>query len=263
MPIPYVPQPTDVADVNQINSNFSYLVSKIGELSGPNRIINPTEFTMGGRNNVLFTGSHDQDVDPDYNFFQISYNADWNYSSAWRFSRFVNGLGATAIRMGSGVFEVMMTSRTDGSLNKQMDTVFKMKATSGEDYMYLPKEWSIKVIDGVSTDINHFRLTRKPITPYTITENSTLNSSVTVYDAFTQGIPTNAKAITVTTDVPSGGPLRIYMEQASRHWKYGVSLRGGGEGFIRLGQGAYAGKYVVQAVTAISNASIYITDYWV
>lgn len=268
MAIPIVFIPNEQARANDLNANFAYILSIIGELSTPGRVHTTTEFLMGFRQNTLQTGTHDTGVDPNYNFFQIGYNADWNYSSTWKFTRFINNLGASAIRLGEGSFEVMTTSATTGSLDAQLRTVFKIKATTGtpnSDYIYIPKGWSMQIVDGIAGGIEDYRLTRVFLdTPKAIYENQALNTGIDVIEASIYDIPTFAKAIEITTDVIStSGALKFYQDRAVRHWKYGFVSRSGGSGVVQLGEGSHAGKFVIERSGPISSASAYITSYFI
>lgn len=270
MGLPHIFQPGEVANAQDVNENFEFLMSIIGELSTPSRQTTLSEFLLGLRSNTLLTGTQDDGVSSANRFFQIGYNADWNLSGgAWKFLRFDTGWGATALRLGPGSLSVFATDDTGGSLNARMHKIFGLTADAGEgDYMYLPKETAVQHVDRVSTGIQDFRLTKVFLTtPRTIFENQALNASTVVYTATDYGVDIHAKAICVTTDVVStSGYLKLYAEQAvssDRHVKYGFVSRNGGAGDVQLGQGSKAGKFVIERTGAITSASVYVTGYLV
>lgn len=269
MGLPYIFQPGEVANAQDVNANFQFIMSIIGELSTPDRVSTISEFQLGLRSNTLLTGTHDSGAE-DFRFFQIGYNADWNFSGGvWKFVRFDTGWGATALRLGVGGLEVFATNNDTGSLNAHMHKIFGLTADeSGGDYMFLPKSVDIRHVDREATGIQDYRLTKVFLTtPRTIFENQALNASTVVYTATDYGVPIEAKAICVTTDVVStSGYLKMYAEQtssANRHIKYGFVSRQGGAGDVQLGQGSKAGKFVIERTGSITSASVYVTGYLV
>lgn len=268
MAIPHIFVPGDVASATEVNENFQFVMSLLGELSTPGRIKTLSEFQLGLRSNTLFTGTHDDGLSGSNRFFQLGYNADWNFSGGtWKFVRFDSGWGATALRLGIDGFEIYATDNATGSLNARMHNIFSARAdeTTG-DYVYLPKSTDIRHVDRATTGIQDYRLTKIFLTtPRTIFENQALNTGTVVYTATDYGVPTEAKAVCLTTDVvSSSGYLKMYAEMSSsadRHVKYGFVSRNGGAGDVQLGQGSKAGKFVIERTGSITSASVYVTGY--
>lgn len=244
------------------------MLSLVGALSTPDRPKPPPEFQIGFRQNTLFTGTHDSGS-ASFRFFQIGYNADWNFSGGeWKFSRFLNNEAASAIRVGAGFFEILATSSTTGSLNSQLEKVFRVVATSsGDDYVFIPRNFYIKGRDTSSETIENYRLTDTFFTtPKTIFNSQQLTKGIEVYQASNYSVPSQAKAIILSTDLTtSDGHFRIYQERekSDRHWKHGFVSRDGGQGKVLLGTGAYAGKFVVERTGAITSGSVYVVGYCV
>src|SRR5688500_7466352 len=109
MPLPFKFHPAEQAKSSEVSQNFEYIMGVLGPNSTKERIDTDAELRLGFRGNVLMTGEHDKaDADEDQKFFQIGWNADWNFvNGAWKFSRFAGGEPASAIRIGHNGIEFM------------------------------------------------------------------------------------------------------------------------------------------------------------
>lgn len=273
MPLPHILLANDVARSNDVNDNFAYVMSIIGSLSTPGRQKSLSEFQFGIRQTGLLSAAQDTGGDVTMQFAQLSWNADWNLnatSGTWKFNRFIPNYGATVVRIGYHGFEILATRKGSGNLNTQLTPAFAARITenTGSDYGYvfLPAYMSIQLddVDSVA-GIEDYRTTWSFLdTPKMIYDNAQLNKGLDVIVASKYGVPPNAKALYLTTDVVStSGYLKLYQERsaASRHWKYGFISRNGGSGVVQLGEGSYAGKFVIERTNAISSASVYISGY--
>lgn len=264
MPLPHILTPNEIAYANDVNDNFAFVMSIIGSLSEPGRQRSLSEFQFGVRQNSLLTAAQDTGAE-DYRFLQLGYNADWNLSGGrWKFKRYDSGWASSALRLGVGYAELWLTSATSGNLDAQMNNVFSIRATPADDYMYVAKSLSIQHVDRAAEGIEDYRLTKVFLdTPKMIYENASLKKGIDVFTASNYGVPTHAKAITLTTSVTTtDGELRMYQERGVRHWKYGFISRYGGNGDVQLGEGSHSGKFVIERTGTISSASVYISSYY-
>jgi hypothetical protein len=254
------------AMASQVNDNFAFVMSLLGDLSEPGRVRTLSEFQFGIRQNGLLTGAHD--TGPNANrFLQLSYNADWNLSGGkWKFKRYESGYAATALRLGINGLEVYTTSTTSGNLDAEMNNVFAIRATTGADYIYMPNSMPIQNIDSTADGNEDFRTTLTFLdTPKTIYDSQQLNKGLDVLDAGDYGVPSLASGLLITTDVvSSSGYLKIYQERSvsTRHWKYGFISRTGGSGVCQLGEGSHKGKFVIERTNSITSASVFIAGFY-
>jgi hypothetical protein len=274
MSVPYLFYPNQKARSSEVNRNFQYVMQLIGTAIGEDRLQPPREFLMGARANVLLSGAADTG-NPPYKYYQISWNGNWlrDVDNTWKWSRFIEGENATAIRIGSEGFEVLSTSSTSGSLNSQMKSVFKVQATTGEDRIVIGENWHIQRYDGLARDIQDYRLTYTILTqPISLYEGSSLSSGSTVFTAKDIGLPSGTKAIQISAYVTATGgtsQLWCYQERSTRNkkWGFGVvavsSGPGAGSGVVPVGTGALAGKFVIHRTGNFSEANVFVVGYYV
>jgi len=271
--------PNQKARSSEINRNFDTIMQILGTVVGDDRLLVNREFMFGVRNNALLSSLHDTGA-ANYKYFQISWNADWNENPAalgtFLFSRVVAGENATAIRIGQDGFTVLGTSSTSGELNGQMKSMFKVTPTTGEDRIVIGESWHIQRYDGLARNIQDYRLTYTILTqPISIYEGQALSDGERVYDAYNLGIPSSAKAIMLSgfswANPASGTMIMLcYKERSPRNkkWGFGMATNNGGwamgQGVVPLGEGAYAGKFVVKSYQGSFNeANLFIVGYYV
>lgn len=277
----------DVARANDVNNNFNYVMSLLGSLSDPTRMKTTTEYLMGVRQNTLFTGTHDTGgLDTD--FFQIGYNADWNYSptsGTWKFQRFITkaaspsaDTGASALRLGPGEIDFLATSSQEGNLNSEMKSVFKIKLTStspSTDYIVVPNSIHFQNVDEeVDDELDAYRLMYTPfLSPNAIYDGQALNVAETVKRATDYGVSSHAKAISISchvlADAGSDAQIKFYQDRSSPSDRFGFIVtalagkRGSGWGIVPLGVGARMGQFYISRDANFDAVSAYVVGYWV
>lgn len=282
MAIPHEFISGDVARAAEVNDNFAYIMSILGPLSTPGRVETTTEFLMGARKNVLFTGTHDTGV-VGREYFQIGYNADYNYSessASWKFQRFIqkssnptNNTAASVLRLGPGLVEILGTSSQEGNLNAELNTVFKIQLTSGDDYIFIPKSISMQIVDETADSVGDYRLTYVPLaTPGVIYDGIPLNQAATAKKATDYGVSRYAKAIQITchvlADQAADAQIKFYQMRTSPSARYGFIVtamagkRGSGQGIVHLGTDGYAGEFYVERDANFDSVSAYVMGYW-
>jgi hypothetical protein len=276
MPLPHQFVSGEIARSAEVNANFAYIMSILGNTSTPTRTNTATEFQVGARANTLLTGKHDTGSVAN-EFFQMGWNADWNLvSGKWKFARFLSNKAASAIRLGPGMFGVWLTSGTTGDLNAQMRPVFKIQATDANpntDYIYVPTTWSFQTYDGEARDIGDYRLNFQFL-PNVSTIYSGAAGSAAAATAIKQatnfGIPYHAKAIAITSEITGGtsaGRVRFYQKRSEQSIPYGFTVSAAanqpasGFGFVRLGTGSYKGEFVIERTAQLAFLSAYIVGY--
>jgi hypothetical protein len=286
MPIPHEFIPGEVARAAEVNDNFAYIMSILGPLSTPGRVETTTEFLMGARKNVLFTGTHDTGADENA-FFQIGYNADWNYSAAtnsWKFQRFINqgtdpnkNTAASALRLGAGSMGFWGTSSQSGNLNSSMVPVFKIQLSNSslvDDYIYIPKSIHLQNVDEVADQLNDYRLTYVPLeTPGVIYDGVPLSKSSVAKKATDYGASRYAKAIqitcAVTADTTEDAQIKFFQMRSSPSLRYGFQVsanagkRASGQGIVHLGVGGYEGQFYISRDAAFDAVFAYVIGYWI
>jgi hypothetical protein len=273
MPLPNEFLPGEVARSSEVNEIFAYIMSLLGQLTTPDRIRTTTEFQMGARQNVLMTGTHDSGA-ASRKFFQIGWNADWNLvNGSWKFVRFINGEPATAIRLGDTGFSVYTTQDTSGDLQGPLSTpAFAVRRTATSKHVYIPDDTNITRVDSGTMTLGEFRLTYVPfLSPKTLREGAWGSGSETK-DAKNFGVPTSAKAISISCEVTAGSSnarIRFMQRRSSPSFKYGFSVSapansiGSGSGIVILGTDSYAIDFTIERTASFNNVNAYITGYWV
>lgn len=266
--------PGEQAKANELNSNFNEIMDILGPLSTPDRVRTTSEFTMGARQNTLFTGSHDTGPSS-LRFFQIGYNADWEFSNGkWRFSRFVSGMGGSAIRLGEGNIEFMVTNKTTENFNTAMESAMRIVDNAADNYVFLNKSYHFQIVDEPADSIGDYRLTYVPLNnPTAIYDGQSVNAGVEVKRGTNYGASQYAKAITIQgwgrASGAAAATLRVYQERDQRSYRRGVTMycdlgaRGNISGFVALGEGAYEDRFVVDRSSGFQEVSLYVVGYWI
>jgi hypothetical protein len=111
--------------------------------------------------------------------------------------------------------------------------------------------------------------------PASIYEGVALPDGERVFSAYDFGVPKAAKAICLSAFMHAPANvgtmlLLIYQERATRNkkWGFGVSCTSlswaMGQGTVPLGEGAYAGKFVVKTYQGrFDEANLFIVGYYV
>ena len=152
--------PGELARASDVNDNFAYIMSILGESSTPGRVISPSEFVFGARSNMSLVGSHDTGP-TEQEFLQLGWNVDYTFSGGvWKAVRFLTGKAGTAVRIGPSEFSVWSTAAITGS-EIGLTKVFSVRTTdsAGSGWTYLPSGQHIQNYDGQARLINDFRMT--------------------------------------------------------------------------------------------------------
>lgn len=270
MPLPYTFLSGDTARSAEVNANFNYLLNVLGDLVGPDRISTLKEFLMGNNSQVLFSATSQH-------YFQLGWNADYNHlgGGVFKYTRFVANKNATALRIGKDGAEFIMTSATSGDLDKQMNTPWALRATTGDDYMFFAPTWSMQTKDGTATLLSDYRLTFVPFqTSKVVYTDKQLNdaTAVTFSGYEDQGIPKNAKAVKLTVHILAGAgdaQARFFPAGVTRNLTNGITIAaasgkvGAGSFDLNLGTGSNKNKYVLQVVGPIAKANVAVLGYWI
>lgn len=287
MALPHEFIPGEVARAAEVNDNFAYIMSILGPLSTPGRVETTTEFLMGARKNVLFTGSHDTGVSDSNAFFQLGYNADWNYSASsgtWKFQRFITqttnpnkNTAASALRLGGGSMGFWGTSSQAGNLNAQMVPVFHIQLSNSanvDDFIYVPKSIHFQNVDEAADSLSDYRLTYVPLAaPGVIYDGIPLSQSTVAKKATDYGVSRYAKAIQITVlataDVTEDAQIKFYQMRSDPSLRYGFAIsanagkRASGQGIVHLGVGGYEGQFYISRDAAFDSVSAYVIGYWI
>ena len=273
MPLPHVMLPGEVARSSDVNDNFNYIMSIIGNLSTPSRVTSSIELQLGKRNNVLLTGAHDTGAVA-REFFQIGWNVDYNLvGGVWKAARFLTGKGGTMLRIGEKKFEVWSTTNTTGDLNAYLKKVFSVNVTGGEltGYTFIPQQQRIQQVDRVAVDIHDYRLT----TVFWRTRRALYNG-IMIRKALTQhfqlinyGVPTAASGVIISVHAENGSMHnRVWIHQRGEHDSAGMLVAmaangyGSGYGPIPLPDlTTYKGWLTITAGGPIDRLWVYIMGY--
>ena len=219
------------------------------------------------------TGTHDTGA-AGRKFFQIGWNADWNFTNgAWRFVRFIQGEAATVIRLGEDGFSVYTTQDTNGDLGGPLESpAFTVRRTNTSKHVYIPEDTNITRVDSGTMTLGEFRLTYVPFSsPKTLREGAWGAGSESK-DAKNFGVPTSAKAISISCEVTAGSNaarIRFMQRRSSPTFKYGFSVTapangiGSGSGIVPLGEGSNAIDFTIERTASFNTVNAYITGYWV
>ena len=275
MGIPYVFHPAEQAKASEINANFRYIMNLLGTNSTTDRWVTSAELLLGYQSNMLLTGENDKDNAPtSRKFFQFGWNANWQYiNGTWTLSRFVEGEPATIMRMGYYGFDFMVTSQTGGNLTGQMEPVVAIRATSGEDYVYIKNSFHIQNVDKAATSLSNYRLTYVPLDPPAVIYNGiALSSQDTTRDVRQYGVSQNAKMVRISIEAqagPSDAYIRFLKNQSTTDRATGFTMHAQANkwnsmtGDVRLGTGANLMEIKIVRVNTFTTAYAYIHGYWV
>lgn len=266
--------PGEVARSSELNQNFNEIMDLLGPLSTPGKVRTTSEFVMGARQNTLFTGAHD--TGPEENaFFQIGYNADWEFNNGkWRFYRYVNNMGGSALRLGDGNIAFLVSAKEEDNFNSTMETAMRIVENAADNYVFLNKSYHFQIVDTPANQIGDFRLTYVHLNnPAAIYDGQSVSTGIDVKRATNYGVSQYAKSICVQGwgRAGGGGPatMRIYQERSARSYRRGVSMhcdtgsRGNVFGILPLGEEAYEDRFVVDRTAAFQEAFLYVVGYWI
>lgn len=270
--------PGDVARSADVNDNFSYIMSILGTLSTPGRVQTTTEFLMGARSNVLFTGTFDTG-NPDASgttreYFQIGYNVDYNnVGGTWKMSRFVSNNGASAIRLGDGEIVFLATHETSESLSSALNTMMRIKRQENDTFIYIPRSVSITHNNETPTTMQDYRLTYVPLdSAEALYGGGEFNKGNAVKDATDFGVSPNAKMIAIncnfTADSSAATQIFFYRNEANKNRRYGFGISAGqgrvgsGFGIVPLGTGSYEGEFFVERTANFEKLFAYVVGYY-
>lgn len=265
-----------IARAEEVNNNFDYIMSILASMGAVDRL---GELLIGPRGTGILTAQQDTGATADA-FIQIGWNADWNkVGSKYVFQRIVDNAQATAIRLGANGMEVFTTDETTGNLDSQMKSVFHIKAdktTPNKSYVYLPPNFHFVNKNATPSDPQDYRLMYTPLTtPYAFYDSVAFgNKFTTTKSVYDWGIPTTAREVVimayVTATTASGAGFKMYQERASRNERYGFVVhapigtigRAAGWGSVRIGEGEYAGKIVIETTYAFELVKAYAVGYF-
>lgn len=275
MAIPFKFHPAEQAKSSEVNRNFDHIMDIIGATSTRDRIVTSAELVLGYQGNMLLTGEADKDDAPtSRKFFQMGWNAEWTYvNGRWTFSRFIEGEPATVMRMGYYGFDFMVTSATGGNLNGQLEPVMAIRATTGDDYIYIKNSFHIQNVDDTATDLQDYRLTYVPMDPIpVIYDGVALTNQDTVRDMRNYGVSSNAKMVKISVEGKAGASdayIRFLKQEASPHRKTGFTMHAQAnkwnsqEGDVRLGEGSNVMEVRIVRVNSFTEVYAYVKGYWV
>jgi hypothetical protein len=258
-----------------VNKNFEYFEDILGENSTVDRISPTAEFALGYRNNTLLTGESDKDNAPtERKFFQIGWNADWEQvSGRWVFSRFNEGEPSSVLRIGFYGTEVLTTSATGGNLNGQLETVFAIRATEDDDYVFIKNGFSIQRVDRAANNLSDYRLTYVPLDPpAVIYDGIPLTNQDTNRDVRQFGVPENAKMVRISVEAkagPADAYIRFLRHETTPHRRTGITchVQAGkwnfSEGDVYLGSNTEYMNIRITRVAAFDQVYAYVRGYWI
>lgn len=277
MPVPYIFEPNTVAHSSQVNANFDYILgSVIGGI-----ITDEAEFlrdiVFGKRLNHVLGGAHDTNsAAPSRAFTMLSWNARFKDQGGgdWKWLRINSGENSTVAKVGADGFQVATTSRTTGSLDTQLNTVFAVTATEGVDFFYFPKNWGFHTRNGNISSVEDYRMTscwlETPVDLMT-TNTVTKQKGTWVVDFRELGAGSSAKTVYLSVvgkaSSSSSASCRIYMERGTRNKAYGVGLfcainqENQAQGHVLLGRGAREGQAVIENTASFASLNIYLLGY--
>jgi hypothetical protein len=254
----------ETARAHEVMANFNYVINVIGELVGPDRLQTLKEFLMGGNSGVLLSAASQH-------FVQLGWNVDLNHigGGVFEFARLVPDKNATALRIGKDGVEIMETSTTSGDLNRQLSTVWAVRATTGKDFMYFAPGWSIQNKDGAATKVEDYRLLYTPFTtPKVIYTNKSFGATVQNIPVTQYDVPSGAQAVKLSVRFKAGGSeaeTRFFPSGlSSRPLNSAVSViaasgeRVGGVVDVNL----VASKFSMEVIGNISEAYVTILGYY-
>lgn len=284
MSVPYKFRSGEVARAQEINANFQYISTLLGTLSSSGKLSPPGELVLGPRGTAMFTNRQDTGADGN-RYLQIGWNTDWidSGSKGFLFERILINNPATALRIGADGVTVRSTSKTTGNLNSQMVVRFKLWTVDTASYIYLEDGLRFTSQNRVPQNLEEERLTyvilNRPRPIYNKVSVKQGSSTATAYD---YGIPKHARAIEVRAHVTatwvSGAGLLIYQRASpggtikekgmvahatwTSHAGTRWGMRTGASGIVPLGEGPYAGQFVIERTASFEEAIVHIVGYY-
>jgi len=270
--IPNTFEPGEVAASSEVNANFQAIADVVGNDSSASIMNLPGDLVIGPRDNVQISAKGDTQAGSSTSFVQFSWNAElYNDGSSWKVRRFLSNEPATAVRVGGEGFQIYTTSRTSGDLEKQFTCIFQVKATTGDDFVFIKPSITRSAAPG--TSLSDYRLTLVLLdTPAVVYENVTINAGVITRRVTDYGIPTQAKAVLIAFEGKpvSDGQVLFTQARTSRSQRYGFIVSGiaskqsSGQGIVPLGtSGDYVSRFVEDRSIQWNVASLYIQGFFV
>jgi len=275
MGVPFKFHPAEQAKSSEINANFNYIMNILGDTSTTDRLTTTAELRLGYQGNMLMSGENDKSNSPtSRKFFQLGWNADWNLvSGKWTLARFIEGEPATVMRMGYYGFDFMTTSTTGGNLSGQLEPVVAIRATTGEDYVYIKNSFHIQNNDRTAVNLQDYRLTYVPLDPPAAIYNGVaLSTQDTSRDVRTLGVSSNAKMVKISIEAQAGPQdayIRFVKNQSTVDRSSGFTMHAQANkwnsmiGDVRFGTGANAYEIKIVRVNTFTTAFAYILGYYV
>ena len=269
--VPHRFSPGEVASSSEMNENFDYFASMIGDQTSQD----------GFRpNGPILVGPNAQLAGRNADFLHIGWNADQYLQGATaKVRRIADGKAATFLRVGSDGFSVWTTSSTQGDLQAQAHEVFGVHATTGDDYIFIHPTWRFHQSKAMPWKTDHVRTTYVAFSnPVTLYEGGWHGGGPKNHNVFNHGVPKQAIAVEVlvyATATPNSGAAVKLMQGASQpHQKTGFIChayggnaahygRSGAQGKVLIGRDAYAGQIVEQRTAAVESLSIYVQGYYI
>ena len=275
MGIPFTFHPAEQAKASEVNANFRYIMDLLGNNSTTDRMETTAQLLLGDQANFLISGESDKTTAPtERKHMHFGWNADWNQvGGKWVLTRFVNGEPATVMRLGYYGFDVMTTSTTSGNLTGQLEPCFAVRATTGDDYVYIKNSFHIQNKDDVASKLSDYRLTYVPLDPpATIYNGIALSSQDTTRDVRQYGVSANAKMVKISIEAqagPSDAYVRFVKQQATVDRSTGFTMHAQANkwnsmiGDVQLGTGANDFMIKIVRVSTFTTAFAYIVGYYV
>lgn len=275
MPLPFTFHPAEQAKASEVNANFRYIMNLLGANSTSDRWETSAELLLGYQSNMLLTGENDKDDAPtSRKFFQFGWNANWTYvNGKWTLSRFIEGEPSTIMRMGYYGFDFMVTSQTGGNLSGQMEPAVAIRATTGEDYVYIKNSFHIQNADRTATSLQDYRLTYVPLDPPAVIYNGVaLSNQDTSRNVQQYGVSTNAKMVKISVEAQAGPQdayIRFIRNQSTVDRSTGFTMHAQANkwnsmiGDVRLGTGANSNEIKIVRVNSFTTAYAYVLGYYV
>lgn len=278
MGVPFIFEPNTIVSSSQVNANFDFILGSIigGIITDEAEFLK--DIVFGKRLNHILGGAHDTNsAAPSRAFTMLSWNARYKDQGGgdWKWVRINTGENATVAKVGTNGFQVATTSRTSGSLDTQLNTVFSVTPTSGPntDFFYFAKGWSFQSRNGNIESVEDYRTTGCWLeTPVDLLATNTVTKQKGTWtlDLTELGASAFSKTVYLSITGKAGGTsaaCRVYQERGTRNKAFGVSLFCGAnqenqaQGYVVLGRGSRAGKVVVENTAAFASLNIYLIGY--
>src|SRR5690606_14223447 len=150
MGLPHVFEPGEVAAASEVNENFRYLADILGEDSTA-ELVHLRGLKVG---NGAF-------VAPSPAANSLTWNMTIGNNDV--IQRRETNKPASRLDIGTWGLDFSTTSATAGDLNSQVKTVFAVRPTVNEDWVYIDPNWSIQRVNARPKSIEDYRLTYVPL----------------------------------------------------------------------------------------------------